>query len=676
MIDIEFQQKRELILNAIDIIQEIGQFTQIKPNGEARCPLPSHGGDDSHPSFHVYEDTQSWYCFAEGIGGNIIDFYMGLRNQPFWDIFKDLAQKAGIPLKDFTPDEKQKIEEQKTVDDILEDTTQFYVESLTDEAKNYLINERKLTEKTIEENRLGLSNGGLKNFLLNEKQYLLNLCLDSCVLKEFTKEDETKFIGDYFFEKRIIIPIINRGKVVHLIGRCIDGSELKYLLKSGQKTYLPGEENDTKKRVWIVEGLFDWLIAKQRGIPAVSLVGTHLDLEKAKKIKSEEVIIALDPDKAGIDAIIDIGKLFGERAKVFLFPEGQDPDQYILSSTDEDIEKTLAELPSFYSYWISSIDPKTDKKLLLKKLEPILRQLSLLDEVLWEVYLDEIKTRFTLSSDERSAYKKLLAKYRKQREDTQKNQKAKDISEGSGISGALDGVYSANFPGLIDIVSFNSKPAFLIKQHENLLIQSSVAVNGTTYIPPLQEHIPWMLPHGEEVVRIYSKTKDNSLLSDNDLYDEVSAYYRIISELPSETYYDVLTAWTFHTYQQETVQYTPIICPFAVPERGKSRTGKAMTYLAYRGTHVEVFEKHIYFGLLKILMPHYFLMLKTSGKRQKRKTQRIFCFSGSKKAQRLQESFILKKAHLKTQFIIEFLAQPLLLQILRLMQFWKQGQFS
>jgi hypothetical protein len=42
-----------------------------------------------------------------------------------------------------------------------------------------------------------------------------------------------------------------------------------------------------------------------------------------------------------------------------------------------------------------------------------------------------------------------------------------------------------------------------------------------------------------------------------------------------------------HTYLLEQFQYSPIICLFAVPERGKSRTGKALIYIAYRGIQVE-----------------------------------------------------------------------------------------
>ena len=42
-----------------------------------------------------------------------------------------------------------------------------------------------------------------------------------------------------------------------------------------------------------------------------------------------------------------------------------------------------------------------------------------------------------------------------------------------------------------------------------------------------------------------------------------------------------------HTYLLEPVQYSPVINLWAVPERGKSRTGKGMIHVAYRGIHVE-----------------------------------------------------------------------------------------
>ena len=75
--------------------------------------------------------------------------------------------------------------------------------------------------------------------------------------------------------------------------------------------------------------------------------------------------------------------------------------------------------------------------------------------------------------------------------------------------------------------------------------------------------------------------------ADSILYDDLLNDHKGISELPSDEYYDLITAWDIHTYLSDSFKYSPIICLFAVPERGKTRTGQSMIYLAYRGIHVE-----------------------------------------------------------------------------------------
>ncbi|MEK7571779.1 MAG: toprim domain-containing protein [Patescibacteria group bacterium] len=639
MIDIEFQQKKELILDAIDIFVEIGQFTQVKPNGEARCPLPSHGSDDKHPSFHVYEDTQSWYCFAENVGGNVIDFYMRLRNQTFWDIFKELAQKTGIPLKDFTPEEKKKVEDQRTIDDILQDTALFYSQNFTDEAKNYLLNDRKLTEDTIKENRLGLSGGGLKNFLFNDKQYPSALCLDSGVLKEFKKEDGTTFIGDYFYEKRIIIPIIKNGKAVHFIGRSLDESKPKYLLKSGAKTYLPGEENITKNRVFVVEGIFDWLMAKQRGIPAIALVGTSLDSEKAKKFKCEEIIIALDPDKAGSAAIIEVGKLFGQRAKVLKLPKGQDPDQYILSHSDEAIEKTLAKLPFFYSYWIRTIPKKIDKKELPKKLEPILRQLSTEEDIYCEAYLDEIKEHFELKPKARTAYSKQITKFREEKKTKEKKAQEKQTS----------GFSLFNEPKSIDYLFH---PALTIdKEHQRILVgtpkQIPTFVDGKVVY---EEQITLLCNNGEKwklveeeitkrgwypsttpsfglgKARCSEKFIDSltviprcdhgdqcyQIKQANNPYTDIflpikNTFEHFLDFSNSPAYSTVITLWVIGTYLFVLFPAYPYLHPNGFKESGKTKLGEIIARLAFNAESASNSSASALFRTIEANLPTFLL---------------------------------------------------------------------
>ena len=90
------------------------------------------------------------------------------------------------------------------------------------------------------------------------------------------------------------------------------------------------------------------------------------------------------------------------------------------------------------------------------------------------------------------------------------------------------------------------------------------------------------MPRGEEVMKRFEEQESIPAL-----YDDIKAFHQEISELPGETYYDLLTAWDFHTYLHKNFQYSPIIYFFAVAERGKSRTGKGMIYVAHRGLHVE-----------------------------------------------------------------------------------------
>ena len=191
----------------------------------------------------------------------------------------------------------------------------------------------------------------------------------------------------------------------------------------------------------------------------------------------------------------------------------------------------------------------------------------------------EIKPRFKLKKEDIDGYRELINKYRKAESETRDTQSSNPDTEP---------VYTALFDGLIDLVEHDGNLAFLIKDGDKLSILPQVERDGILYIPPPSEQIPWLLPRGEEVLKLYElqevlpqKERDGTL------YDDLLAYHKEISELPGEEYYDLIVAWDLHTYILEVIQYSPIICLFAVPERGKSRTGKGMIHVAYRGIHVE-----------------------------------------------------------------------------------------
>jgi CHC2 zinc finger len=65
----------DALKDRIDIADYISRFTMLRPtNGRlvGRCPLPDH--EDSTPSFWVYPNTRSWYCFGCLRGGDVIHF--------------------------------------------------------------------------------------------------------------------------------------------------------------------------------------------------------------------------------------------------------------------------------------------------------------------------------------------------------------------------------------------------------------------------------------------------------------------------------------------------------------------------------------------------------------------------------------------------------------------------
>ena len=146
-------------------------------------------------------------------------------------------------------------------------------------------------------------------------------------------------------------------------------------------------------------------------------------------------------------------------------------------------------------------------------------------------------------------------------------------------------VFSARFPGLIDIVDNDGEPHFLV------LVEGrpECVPHWQGMRPPPKDGLPFLLPHLQAVMEAYSNDSDDALFAD------LVAYFAAASELPSTEHRLLLAAWTAHTYLMERWDYSPILLLFAVPERGKSRTGKAVAYASYRGLHSETIREPILF---------------------------------------------------------------------------------
>jgi hypothetical protein len=142
--------------------------------------------------------------------------------------------------------------------------------------------------------------------------------------------------------------------------------------------------------------------------------------------------------------------------------------------------------------------------------------------------------------------------------------------------------YTAVFPALVDIVEDDSgAPSFLIMQKGNLQVIPRIEEEGRVIVPPPAETLRWLLPRAAEVLKHYTEDTDRQLCED------LIQYHKGISELPSEAHYLLLALWDFHSYMAHKSQYSPMLWLYAIPERGKSRTGKGCIYVAFRGLHLE-----------------------------------------------------------------------------------------
>jgi hypothetical protein len=173
--------------------------------------------------------------------------------------------------------------------------------------------------------------------------------------------------------------------------------------------------------------------------------------------------------------------------------------------------------------------------------------------------------------------------------DVTKSSIKKDIGNYSPntITTSKDGngkdIVCAKFPSLIDVVLTDTgETAYLIKVKNGDLNLASKFDNCDAgfYVPPKKKELPFALPLAENVMEFYKN-------EDNKLFEDLVTYFRKFSYLPEEQWL-IVTMFIFLTYIQDhdDIHYLPYLSFFAVPERGKSKTGKAMTYVSYRGIHV------------------------------------------------------------------------------------------
>ena len=79
------------------IEEVIAPYVQLKRAGrnlKGLCPFHS----EKTPSFTVYPESSSYYCFGCGAGGDSVNFIRQIENLDYIEALKKLADRAGVVL--------------------------------------------------------------------------------------------------------------------------------------------------------------------------------------------------------------------------------------------------------------------------------------------------------------------------------------------------------------------------------------------------------------------------------------------------------------------------------------------------------------------------------------------------------------------------------------------------
>ncbi|MCL5952152.1 MAG: CHC2 zinc finger domain-containing protein [Chloroflexi bacterium] len=315
-------ERRELSREEIDAIrarhpieQVVSQYADLHPSSrllQARCPLPGH--DDTGPSFTVYVQSQSFYCFGCNRGGDVFKFIQLMEHVGFRDAVDKLEGSSIVvePTRTARQKEQANPRSRRVLDEdachLLTAAAEVYHASLllNDRMLNYVIG-RGITMEIIKRFRLGYAIG------TNLAKYFRFRGWDLQLGKDLG------LVGDHgeFFRERIIIPGWQHGNAIYLVGRKTKGyQQVKYLGLPGAAKPLYGLEGVIRLReVFIVEGCFDMLTLVQWGYPAVALLGSHLKAEWEQALAfAARIFVVTDSDEAGRVSAKTIAETFGARS--------------------------------------------------------------------------------------------------------------------------------------------------------------------------------------------------------------------------------------------------------------------------------------------------------------------------------------------------------------------------
>lgn len=324
-----------------DIVDLVSSYVTLKKRGNTYVGLcPFH--NEKTPSFTVYENTQSFYCFGCGAAGDCVGFTRKIDNLDYIDAVKSLAQRAGMQMPEDGYDDSLS-KKRRTILEINRETARFYHSyMMSEEGKvglQYFL-DRGLSLKTIKHFGLGYAPNSWDSLIKHLKSLGYN---PSDMLAAGVVRKGEKGYYDYF-RNRVMTPIIDvRGNIIAFGGRVLDDSKPKYINTPDTLVYKKTNEvfglnfakNSGKDSIILCEGYMDVIAMHQAGFDnAVAGCGTALTNEQVRLITryAKNISLVYDNDEAGQKALSKAITMFSQVDASINIPTlsgGKDPDEII-----------------------------------------------------------------------------------------------------------------------------------------------------------------------------------------------------------------------------------------------------------------------------------------------------------------------------------------------------------
>jgi len=229
------------ILARTDMQGLVGSYVSLKRSGAnmtGLCPFHS----EKSPSFTVFLNDGSFYCFGCGVGGNAITFLRKIENVDFSDAVSMLARRAGITLRLDDIGNKPKYD-RKRYYEMNRTAARFFHKALyapTPDAKAalaYLTEQRALSSATVKHFGLGYAPDDFSfvNYMRKE-----GYTEEELITGFLCGKSEKGYLYPTF-RRRVMFPIIDVSEnVIAFGGRVMEKIEPKYKNSSDTPVFRKG----------------------------------------------------------------------------------------------------------------------------------------------------------------------------------------------------------------------------------------------------------------------------------------------------------------------------------------------------------------------------------------------------------------------------------------------------